>query len=168
MWNVASHNFGIYFRKFRQPALKFLVRGNPIAGLLSLPGCFEQKLSNPAGSQALHQIKKWAVLESPSTTAVCFATRQKLPNQGGSHQIRRGLKLAQQIGFLFLQCARCCFFEIKYLNHKIVKNFRVTWQEKTKVSRDTLPTSSLQLLLQCVQHHLLILFSFRLGECSGK
>jgi hypothetical protein len=70
--------FGVDFGKFGQLALKFQMRGDASAGAFALFGRFEQKLAHPAGSKALNQIIKWAMLESPAATAVRFAARQIL------------------------------------------------------------------------------------------
>jgi len=77
---AAPQKFGVDFRQLRQLALKFQMRGDTGAGAFALFGRFEQKLSYPAGAQALDQIIKGAVLESPAATAIVLATRQELPD----------------------------------------------------------------------------------------
>ena len=70
---ATPEQFGVDSRQFRQLPLAFQVRGNAGARLIPLGGSSEQKLSDPAGSQALHQIIKRAVLESPAATTVLFS-----------------------------------------------------------------------------------------------
>jgi hypothetical protein len=70
--------------------------GDTGTSLLSLRGGFEQEFSHPARAQALHQIKKRAMLESPVATAVWFATRQVLFDIGRTQYIRNRLKSCQQ------------------------------------------------------------------------
>lgn len=45
-------------------------------------GSFEQKFSNLAAPQTLHQIIKWAVLESPLAATIFFAAGQVLFDVG--------------------------------------------------------------------------------------
>ena len=73
-----AQKLGVNFRKFRQLPVHFQVGGNARAGLFSLRGSFEQKFSDLAGAQTLHQVIKRAVLESPVATALRLATRQVL------------------------------------------------------------------------------------------
>ncbi len=80
-----AQKFGIYFGDFREPSLPFQMRGDTGAGLLPLRGSFQKKFSHPPGTGRLHEVEKWAVFESPATTAVLFAARQKLLHERCSH-----------------------------------------------------------------------------------
>ena len=75
------------FGKFGKLTLKIQVRGDAGASLPPLFGRFEQKLTHLAGTPALHQIIKWAVLESAPATAVGFTARQVLFDVGRPQEI---------------------------------------------------------------------------------
>jgi hypothetical protein len=111
---VAPQQLRVDFGKFGELALQFPVRGDALAGFSALVGRFEQKLPHPAGAQALRQIIKGAVLESPPAAAVPFAARQVVPDIGRPDQIRRRVKLRQQSSLAleqgrggFYSCANC-------------------------------------------------------------
>ena len=112
----ASEQFGIDFGKFGKLVLKFQMRDDAGASLPPLFGRFEQKLSHLAGSQALHQIIKRAVLESPLAAAIFFAASQVLPDIRSPQQMDRRMKLGQQNSFLLPQSGRGLFLDC--LNHK--------------------------------------------------
>ena len=92
------------------------MRGDASAGLPPLFGGFEQKLSHLAGSQALHQIIKRAVLESPLAAAILFTAGQKLPDIRSPQQMGRRAKCGQQSSFLLPQGG--CGLFLNNLNHK--------------------------------------------------
>ena len=92
------------------------MRGDADAGPPPLSGCFEQKFPHPAGSQALHQIIKRAVLESPLAAAVLFAASQVLPDIRSPQQMDRRLKRGQQNCFALPQSGRSLL--LYDLNHK--------------------------------------------------
>ena len=91
--------------------------GDAGAGLLALVGSLQQKLTHPAGSQTLHQIEKWTVLESPAATAVFFPAGQELFDVGGSKKSGRCMDLSQEAGLSFLQAAYRDLLQIESLNH---------------------------------------------------
>jgi len=64
--------------------------------LPTLFGRFKQKFSDLAGSQALHQVIKRAVLESLPAPAVGFAARQVLFDVGRPQKIWRNENRLQQ------------------------------------------------------------------------
>ena len=86
---AAPQKFGVYFGKLRQLPLKFQVRGDAPAGLLTLRRSLEQKLSHPAGAQAAHQIKKRPVLKTALAAAVLFSARQVLFDVRGVDDVGR-------------------------------------------------------------------------------
>lgn len=92
------------------------MRGDAGASLTPLFRRFEQKLSHIAGSQALRQIIKRAMLESPQAAAILFAAGQVLPDIRSPQQMDRRLKLGQQNSFLLSQSGRSLFLD--NLNHK--------------------------------------------------
>jgi hypothetical protein len=114
---TTPQKFGVYFRKLRKPAMIFQMRGDAGASLTPLFRRFEQKLSHIAGSQALHQIIKWAVLESAPATAVGFTAGQVLFDVGGPQKIRWDENLLQQRGLPLLQGFDGMFDRINCLNH---------------------------------------------------
>jgi hypothetical protein len=73
-----SEQFGVYFGHFRQLPLELFKRCNGGARPCPLFGGFEQKFSDLAAPQTLHQIIKRAMFESPLAAAVLFAARQVL------------------------------------------------------------------------------------------
>lgn len=114
---AAPEQFGVDFGKFGKLALKFQMRGDAAASLPALFRRFEQKLSHLSGSQTLHEIEKWAVLESTLATAVLFAACQVVPNIRCPHQIARRLKVREQSGLAPAQAGRGNAFQATCLNH---------------------------------------------------
>ena len=76
--DAPPQNFGVYFREFHEPPLQFQMRGDPRAGLLSLFRRLQQELPHLAGSHALHQVEKGAMLESPLATAILFPVTERM------------------------------------------------------------------------------------------
>lgn len=58
------------------------MRGDAGAGPFALFNGSQKELSRPTGSQALHQIEKRAVFESPAATAVLLPAGQVLFDEG--------------------------------------------------------------------------------------
>jgi hypothetical protein len=114
---ATPQKFGVDFGKLREPPLKFQVRGDASAGLFTLRGRFEQELSHPAGAQALHQIVKRAVLESPTAAAVFFAAGQVLYDERRPQHSGRHWHLPQQGGLSLLEDFGRHFPQINCLNH---------------------------------------------------
>ena len=94
----------------------FQMRDDACTGPSPLFGCFKQKFPHPTGSQALHQVIKRAVLESPLAAAVLFAASQVLLDIRSPQQMDRRLKRGQQNSFALPQSGRGLL--LYDLNHK--------------------------------------------------
>lgn len=91
--------------------------GDTGARLLPLFGSFEQKFSDFAAAQTLHEVEKRAVFESAPATAVGLAASQVLFDVGCPQKIRRNGNLLQQRDPPLSQSFDATLARVNYLNH---------------------------------------------------
>jgi len=98
--------------------MQFFMGGDTGARLLPLFGSFEQKFSDFAAAQTLHEVEKRAMFESAPATAIGFATSQVLFDVGRPQEIRGDENLLQHGDFLLSQGIAGMLAPINCLSHE--------------------------------------------------
>jgi hypothetical protein len=116
-WFLPSQKLGVDLGEFLQPLLELAVALDACFSRLLLGGCLEEELIDFSDRQALRQVVKGTVFNSPMmAAAVGLATTGEALNQGGAQAVGQDLDLREQKAFAFAQ-SQGGLAEVMYLGH---------------------------------------------------